>query len=103
MMRPADYTPEALARLVITAELVAASALGDMPLTRAKLREALAPFTSPAPSFGEWLAARVGPRWVLGRNTAGLRARYPESVIISPAAYRKHQESYRSETGREPY
>ena len=53
-------------------------------------------------TFGEFVSDRYGPKWVYAaRATDRLRARYPDSVVITPKAQKQLRVDYQREWGRE--
>lgn len=54
-----------------------------------------------AGGFTAWLAAKVGPNWVLHRNTTRIRRRYGDDVVrLSNSRYAALVADYERETGR---
>lgn len=52
--------------------------------------------------MGEFIADRHGKKWVYAaRESAAIRAKYPDSVVITPKAQRQLQIDYAKEWGRE--
>jgi hypothetical protein len=53
-------------------------------------------------SFGEFIVERYGPKWVYAQRTSDrLKARYPDSVVITPKQQRQLAVDYKREWGQE--